>query len=161
LHQSGACPSGAGLQLFHRSWSQAGHGGWNGGLIVPCMTWAQQGLKGNGFGGRGGHPSELWDQLQAGVQSRLVVGIQMVVDLVAWPRGGYSGMVWVWILEAGVTEGWVSHCVWVWHRAVDCHSPRGREPSRTEQQLCRPIGKGFGRPAVLLLDRGVMKPSTI
>jgi hypothetical protein len=30
-----------------------------------------------------------------------------------------------------------------------------------EQQLCRPIGQGFGRPAVFLLDHGVEKPSMI
>jgi hypothetical protein len=64
-------------------------------------------------------------------------------------------------LEAGVTEGRVSRHVWVWHRAVAWSSPRGREPSRKEQRLCRPMGRGFGRPAVLLLACGMVKPSTI
>jgi hypothetical protein len=60
-----------------------------------------------------------------------------------------------------MAEGQGSHRVWVWHGAEAWRSPKGGEPSRMEQQLCRPMGRGFGRPAVVLLDRGVEKPSTI
>jgi hypothetical protein len=57
--------------------------------------------------------------------------------------------------SGGVAEGRVFWHVWVW-----C-SLRGGDPGRMEQQLCRPMGWGFGRLAVLLLDHGVEKPSTI
>jgi hypothetical protein len=50
---------------------------------------------------------------------------------------------------------------WIQVRVVAQHSPRGREPGRAEQQLCRPMGQENGRPAVLLLDHGMEKPSTI
>jgi hypothetical protein len=61
----------------------------------------------------------------------------------------------------GMAEGWVSCHVWDWNRAVAWHSPRDGEPGRTEQWLCRPMGQRFSKPAVLLLDRGVEKPSMI
>jgi hypothetical protein len=78
-------------------------------------------------------------------------------------------------LRVGEPEGWVSWCsmdlvqperrgsccAWVWCRAVVWHSPRGGGPGRMELQVCRPMGQGFGRPAVLLLDCGMKKPSTI
>jgi hypothetical protein len=70
-------------------------------------------------------------------------------------------VMWVWGLEASVAEEQVSCHVWVWHRAVAWCSLRGGELGRTEQQLCRPTGQGFGRSAVLLLDPGVVKPSMI
>jgi hypothetical protein len=84
-------------------------------------------------------------------------------------------MVWVRKLEASMAEGWVSQwcvdpawperrgssCVWVWCRAMAWHSPRSRDPSRTEQWLCRSMGWRFGRLAVLLLDHGMEKPSMI
>jgi hypothetical protein len=76
--------------------------GRGGGLVIPCMAGVQQGLKGSGLGGRGGYPGKLWDRLQAGVLCRLVVRILVVVVLRAQPRGRYSGMVWVWQLEASV-----------------------------------------------------------
>jgi hypothetical protein len=100
-HQDGACPSGAGLQSFHTELVPGRS------LVIPCVAGAQQGLKGSGFGERGGYSSELWDQLQARVQPRLVVGIPVVVGIVAHPRRGYSGRVWVWGLQASVGEGWV------------------------------------------------------
>jgi hypothetical protein len=112
-------------------------------LVIPQVAEAQQGLKGSGLGGRSGYPSELWDQLQAGVRRRLVAGIPVVVCPVAWPWGKYSGV------------------VWVWNRAVAWHNSRGGEPSRIEQQLCRPTGRKFCRRAVLILDRGVVKASAI
>jgi hypothetical protein len=64
-------------------------------------------------------------------------------------------------LEAGTAEGQVFHHVWVWCGAVACSSLRGGETGRMEQQLCRPMGWGFGRLAVLVLDHGVEKPSMI
>jgi hypothetical protein len=72
-HWDGACPSRAGLQLFH----------------MELEPGAQQGLKGSGLRERGRYPRELWDWLLAGVWHRLVVGSWW-----SWPRGGYSGMVW-------------------------------------------------------------------
>jgi hypothetical protein len=64
-------------------------------------------------------------------------------------------------LGSGV-DRWRGSChVWVWCRAVAQCSLSGGKPSRTEQQLCRPTGQGFGRPAVLLLDYGVEKSSSI
>jgi hypothetical protein len=143
LCQAGACPSREGLQSFHRSWSPAGPDGWESGC--PKHSRAQQGLKGDGLGWEG-CPSELWDQLQAGVWYGWVAGIMVVVDPAVWPRDGYPGMVWVWKLEAGVAEGQISWwCVdpaqpkrrrschmWIWCRAVAWRSPRGGEPSRME-----------------------------
>jgi hypothetical protein len=80
------------------------------------------------------------------------------------PSGhGSSGMAkgWVfWCGVASVAEGRVSRHVWV-RTAVAWHSLSGGEPSRMEQRLCSPMGQGFGRLAVLLLDHGVVKPSTI
>jgi hypothetical protein len=38
------------------------------------------------------------------------------------------------------------------------HSQRGGEPGRMEQRLCRPVGREFGRAAILILDGGVVKP---
>jgi hypothetical protein len=64
-------------------------------------------------------------------------------------------------LEAGVAEERVSHHVWVWNRAVAWHSTRGKEPLRTGQRLCSPMELELGRLAVLILDCGVVKPSTI
>jgi hypothetical protein len=79
------------------------------------------------------------------------------------PRGRYPSVLWVQRLEAGAAEGQVSRwCVdLVLSRAVAWHSLRVREPGRMEQQLCRPMGQGFSRPAVLLLDHGMEKPSMI
>jgi hypothetical protein len=63
------------------------------------------GLKGSG--GRGGHPGELWDLLQALVWCRLVVGIPAVVGPAARPRSGYSSMVWpVQLRDGSRTELW-------------------------------------------------------
>jgi hypothetical protein len=39
--------------------------------------------------------------------------------------------------------------------------PKEGESGRMEQRLCRPTEQGFGRLAVLLLDHGMEKPSTI
>jgi hypothetical protein len=116
-----------------------------------------------GIGLRGGglYPGNLWEQLGAGVWHRLIAGILVVMDPAVLLRGGYSNVVWVWGLEAGAAEGQVSHRVWVCCRAVAWCSPSGGEPCRMEQQLCRPVGQGFGRLAILLLDRGMEKTSPI
>jgi hypothetical protein len=50
---------------------------------------------------------------------------------------------------------------WIQCGAVAWHSRRGREPGGVEQQLCRLMGWGVGRQAVLLLDHGMEKPSRI
>jgi hypothetical protein len=90
----------------------------------------------------------------------------VVMDPAAQLKGGYPGMVWVQGLEAGEAEGQVSRwCVdlaqpkrqgsghaGVWRSAVAWLSLRGGEPGRTEQKLCRPKGRRFNRPTVLLLD---------
>jgi hypothetical protein len=64
-------------------------------------------------------------------------------------------------LEASMAEQQVSLRVWVWCGAMAWHSSRVREPGRMERRLCRPMGQGFGRPAIVLLDRGMEKPSVI
>jgi hypothetical protein len=75
------------------------------------MAGAQQGLKGSGFQGRGGYPSKLWDQLQAGVQCRLVVGILVVVGQLAWPRGRYCTVVWLaWLRDGYLAVGLEQSC---------------------------------------------------
>jgi hypothetical protein len=104
-------PEGQGSSHSTWSWSQAGPDGWGGDPVIPCMAGAQQGLMGSGLRGRSGYPSKLWDGFQAVGWHRLVARIPVVVDLAAWPRGRYSGVVWVWQLEAGAAEGWVSHHV--------------------------------------------------
>jgi hypothetical protein len=154
-------PAGRSSSHSTHSWSPAGGGGIQGageiqgeGSGHSTCSWDSAGPEGQWAWGRGLEFSELCDRLRAGVRRGLVVGILVVVGLVQWPRGGYSSMVWVSGLEAGAAEGQVSHRVWVWHRAVAWHSLRGGE-------LCRPMGWGFCRPAVLLLDSGVEKPSTI
>jgi hypothetical protein len=57
--------------------------------------------------GVGRYPAEPWDKLQAGVWCRWVAEIPVVMDPAAQPRGGYSDVVWVWRLEAGMAEVWV------------------------------------------------------
>jgi hypothetical protein len=122
----------------------------------------------------------LWVWLRAGVQCSWG-GILLVRDSargcgMSRQRGRYPGGVWIWLgLGSGMAEGrvsrwlmdpawpkrWGSCCGWIhWGSVVWCH-PRGGKPGRMEQQLWRPTGWGFGRPAVLLLDHCVEKPSTI
>jgi hypothetical protein len=72
-------------------------------------------------------------------------------------RGGGPSKAWIPCCRRGGGPGGA----WIRHGAVAWCSPRGREPGGVEQQLCRPMGWGLGRPAVLLLDRGVEKPSVI
>jgi hypothetical protein len=92
--------------------------------------------------GRGGYPSELWEQLQVGVWSRLVAGIW-------WS--------WVWRHSQGVG---IPACVGL-AQGCDLVQPEGQRALQMEQWLCRPMGQGFGRPAVLLLDCGGVKPFTV
>jgi hypothetical protein len=78
----------------------------------PTHGRGSAGPEGSGLEGEEGQVSwQAWNRLQAGVWRRLVVGIPVVVGPVAWPRGGYSGVVWVWGLEVGVAEGRVSRLV--------------------------------------------------
>jgi hypothetical protein len=144
-----------GLQLFHTE-LELGRAWWVGWiLVVPRMAGAQQGLKGSGLGG--------------GAVSWWVVVLAPGWGLAQTGGGdpggrGSSSMNNMWVFQHGVAsaaEGRVSCCVWVWNRVVAWHIQRGREPSRTEQWLCRPMGWGFGRLAVLILDCGVVKPSTV
>jgi hypothetical protein len=80
-------------------------------LVITHVAGTQQGLKGGGLEGWGWYPSELWDRLWARVLHGLVAGILVVVDLAAKPWCRYSGMMWVWGMEAGMAEGWESHHV--------------------------------------------------
>jgi hypothetical protein len=146
-YQDGACPSRTGFQ-FHRE-LEPGRASWvEWVLVIPHVAGAQQGLKGSGLGGGAGIPTSC------GTGSRLGSGAD-------WWKGSWCSWVRVWRGVASAGEGRVSHHVWVWNRAVAWCSLRDGEPGRTEQQLCRPMGRGFGRPAVLILDRGVVKPSMI
>jgi hypothetical protein len=131
-------PEGRGSSYSTWSWSLAGPDGWveseGNGLVIPCIAGAQQGLKPAGLREGGWYPGELWDWLQSEVQRRWVVGILEVMDPLARPWGGYSGMVCVRRLEASTAEGQVSRHMWVWR------SLGGGAPGRTEQWLCRPWG---------------------
>jgi hypothetical protein len=128
-----------------------------GGLVIPRIAGAQQGLKAGG--------------LLRGV-SRGAVGLAPGWRPVPVGGGdpggcGYSGTAEGWVsphdvgLSAGGWQGQVSRHVRVWCGTVAWCSQRGGEPGRAEQWLCRPMGREFTRPAVLLLDRGMEKPSTI
>jgi hypothetical protein len=114
-----------------------------------CSTWSWSQAGPDGWGGLG--PAPGWGLAQIGGGDSGGCGFPG-----AHPRG--------WLFRCGVAgkaEGWVSCCVCVWIRAVAWHSQRGREPGRMEQRLCRTMGWGFGSPALLLLDHGVVKPSKI
>jgi hypothetical protein len=88
------------------------------GPVVPPIAGAQQAPKSGSRDGGGSYPGEQWDKRLAEVRCRRVAGIPVVVDPVARPKGGYSGVLWVRRLEASVAEGRGSHRVWVWRRAV-------------------------------------------
>jgi hypothetical protein len=66
-----------------------------------------------------------------------------------------------WCMDPVRPERRGYRCAWVQRGAVAWHSLRCGEPGRMEQWLCSPTGQGFGRLAVLVLDHGVKKPSTI
>jgi hypothetical protein len=72
-----------------------------------------------------------------------------------------EGPVSWWWLNLAWPKRQQACCAWVWHEPVALSGPSRGEPSRMEQWLCRPTGQGFGRPAMLLLDHGVEKPSMI
>jgi hypothetical protein len=125
------------------------------GAGLPAPGWGSAGPEGHWAWGEGWvswravGPAPGWGPVQTG----------------GWDPGGRGsrGMAKGWVFQysvAGAAKGQVSHLVWVWNRAVAWHSLRGRKSGRMEQRLCRPMGQGFGRPAVLLLDRGVVKTST-
>jgi hypothetical protein len=105
--------------------------------------------------------SELWDWLQAGS------------DADRW-RG--SWLQWIWWCSGGAgiqalceSGGWRPDWLRGGYPAV-CGSGAGLSPgtawraeilAEPEQWLCRCTGQGFGRPALLLLDGGMEKPSTV
>jgi hypothetical protein len=126
-------PHGAGARQGLMGWVGSGHSTHGWGSAEPEGQWP---------GGRG----------RARVWCRLVVGILVVMGQER--RVFRRGM-------AGTTEGQVSHHMWVWSRAVAWCNPRGGEPGRMEQRLCRSTGWRFGRPAVLILDHSVVKPPII
>jgi hypothetical protein len=90
-----------------------------------------------------------------------------------WPKrwGSQQGMDPARPTDGGPGGVWIWHMVRAWHsqRGKDpgvggawiWHSLSGGEPSGAEQRLCRPMGWGLGRPAVLSLDCGIEKPSMI
>jgi hypothetical protein len=151
--------------------------GWSlrgGGPVIPPVAGAQEGLKGSGLGEGAGIPSSC------GTSSRLWSGMDgwwgswcswiwwcgPGADILAWCGPGGWRLVQLrgrFPIGANLAwpKRWGSCCLWVWCGAVAWHSPRGGEPGRMEQWLCRPMGREFGRLAVLILDRGMEKPSTI
>jgi hypothetical protein len=165
------------------SWQAGGCGcltpGWylshqGGAPVVPHIAEARQGLMGGVGSGCPTHgwgstePEGQWVQGEGQV-SQQAVGLAPVwgpVQTGGGDPGGCGsggtakGRVF-WRGVASAAKGWVSHCVWVWNRAMAWHSPGSGELGRMEQWLCRPTGQGFGRRAVLISDHGVVKPSTI
>jgi hypothetical protein len=159
-------PVGWGSSLSTWSWSPAGSDGWGKskgpGSVIPHIPGAQQDLKSSGLsGGQGGSilvifgtgsrlgPAQMGGGDPGGCESNRAAEGQVFWHGVG-PEAG-----------ARMAEGQVSHHEWVSCGVLVWRSPRGREPGRMEQQLCRTTGWEFGRLAVLLLDCGVEKPSTI
>jgi hypothetical protein len=131
------------------SWGSAG----------PEGKWARHGRwVSRGAVGPGPDPRHGW-----------VPGILVFMDLGAWLRDRYPRVVWVWELEADAADGGYPSGAWIWHSPSGgdpavCGSgtDRGAEsPAERSRWLCRPTGWGFGRPAIVLLDCGVEKPSMI
>jgi hypothetical protein len=145
-----------------------------GGLVVPRIAGAQKGLKGGGLQGRvsrcavgpagvcGEGIPEVIDLAWGCGTACLVVGIPMWCGS-SWGLGSgmAEGQLSQWCVDPAWPKRWGSRHAWFHCRAVVWRSLRVREPGRMEQQLCRPMGWGFGSPAVLLLDHGMEKPSTI
>jgi hypothetical protein len=74
----------------------------------------------------------------------------------AWPRGRYSGVVW----PARLGDGYPTMCVSgteLWPGTARVVESQAEWSSGSADLQ----GGGFGRPAVLILDHGVVKPSTI
>jgi hypothetical protein len=150
-------------------------------LVIPRGAGAQQSLRGGGLEGRGSQRG--MDPAQPKRRgSRWGVVVPRRARTQQCLRGGSLGAVpEVWI--RGGPRGRGPGGPWIWHRvraqhglrggdpggggawiqcgAVAWHSRRGREPGGVEQQLCRLMGWGVGRQAVLLLDHGMEKPSRI
>jgi hypothetical protein len=131
--------------------------------VVSYGAGAWQGLRGQeAEGRRSGRPTQFGSQQElkgGGLEGQVswwVVG--PAGDWCqAWPGAGIP----VWCGSGtGLGSGGSCHA-WVQHRAVAWLSPRGGGPGRKEQWLCRPMWQGVGRPAVLLLYRGVEKTSMI
>jgi hypothetical protein len=62
-------------------------------VVIPSIAGAEQGLKEGGFRGR--VSSQAVGPALGGVQNGQEVGILVLMDLVACPKGGYSNMVLV------------------------------------------------------------------
>jgi hypothetical protein len=105
---------------------------WDVDLAVPHGAGAWQGLRGGGSGRAG----IQWSYMVLGSGGAQGVGI--LLGLFQWSHVE---------LDPGGAE----------KRGV----PRCREPGRAEHQNCGPMGWGLGGPAVLLVDHGVEKTSTI
>jgi hypothetical protein len=102
-------------------------------------------------GPRGGEPggAEIWQSHK----ELWPVGAQVV-----WSPAGL-GLAVPW--EAGVWHGLRGGELAVSCGAEAWQDLRGREPGRLEHLLQGLMGWGLGRPAVLLVDHGVEKPSTL
>jgi hypothetical protein len=164
-----ALPKGWGVQqagecgCFTPAWCLSQ---WGSTPLVPQGAGDRQGL----MGGVGFHLSHAWLRLSRAcsvVGSGGGAGQSAVGPVPGWglvqsgggdPSGRGSGgmtegpLFWCCVgLWAGGQQGWemgIPPCVGLAH-------------SCGLAQLCGPTGRGFGRLAVLLLDHGVVKPSTI
>jgi hypothetical protein len=150
---------GWGMQLSHTKLvpGPGGQGSWWGRHLVGPKEWGSwQGMDpvvphgaGAWQGLRGGNSGRAWSRLRCRAWCSL--------------RGRDPIRAWIWH-GAGAQHGLRGgdhSCAWIWHETGAQHGLRGREPGRVEWQLHKPIGRGTGRPAVLLLGHGMEKPSTI
>jgi hypothetical protein len=173
-------PAGQGSSHSTWSWSPAGPDGQGKskgpGSGCPTHSWGSAG------------PEGRWVRQGAGIPVSCGTGFRLRSGTVggqgsqlSWIRQRSRGagiLVWCgssWGLDACMAEGWVfqwyvdpawperwgSRHVWIQHGVLAWRSLRGGEPGKTEQRFCRPMGQGFCRPAVLLLDCGMEKASTI
>jgi hypothetical protein len=103
--QACACPSRAWFQSFHmelepgRAYLAGGVQG-GAGPVVSHIAGAQQGLKGGGLRGIG-VPVNCRTSSGLGSGASGGWGIPVVLDLAAWPRSEYPGVVWVWFGAGG------------------------------------------------------------
>jgi hypothetical protein len=129
------------------------------GSSCPTHSWGSAGPEGLWAEG---YPTELLDLLWPGVPPGQGVGIPALCGSGSGLEAGAAeGQLSPWCMDLAGSERPGSCHAWVRCGAVAWSSLKGREASRREQRLCRPTGWGFGRTAVLLLDHGVEKPSTI
>jgi hypothetical protein len=162
---------GRGSSPSTRSWSPAGPDGQGslrgGDPVVPCVAGAQQGLKGGGLGAgvlaSCGTSSELGSSaagcgnpggLGSGGRSEGRVSRSSVGVVWGWRqallRGAYPGGVWI-RPAVGLARG------------CGLAQPKGWKARQNGAAALQAygVGRGFGRPAVLLLDGGMEKASMI